>query len=320
MKSILPLISVIVPNYNHEKYLKERLDSIFNQTYPNFEVIVLDDCSTDNSRYILNQYSQHPKASHCVFNEINAGNTFVQWNRGIALARGEFIWIAESDDFCDYNFLEEVSKPLIENDKVVLSYCQSNRVDGKGTVTGNWLNQTSDLDRDLFLRDFVFDGNEFIEKFLIYRNVIPNAAAVIFRKNGLIKNSHLDLNPLLKYNGDWLFYLKIIANNKVAFIEKPLNNFRFHSHSVITSGFDSKPLEFKIEVNICFRECCAYFFKKMNLINFKRIAKINNQFLMEYKYKLGLFYINNNDKVKGVFLMISITDFLVVNFIKRIFK
>lgn len=314
------LVSIIIPNYNHEKFLKQRLESIFNQTYTNFEVILLDDCSTDRSKGILLEYAKNPKVNHCVFNEINTGNTFLQWNKGIALAKGEFIWIAESDDFCDSNFLEEVCKPLIENKEVVLSYCQSNRVEENGIETGNWLNQTNDLDKDLFLKDFVFDGNEFIENFLIYKNVIPNASAVIFRKSNLIQTGYLDLNSLLKYNGDWLFYLKMIANNKIAFVKKPLNNFRFHSQSVITSGFDSKPLQFKIEVNICFRESIAYFFKKMNLINFRRIVKINNRFLKEYKYKLGLFYVNNNEKVKGFFLMISVADILVINLVKRIFK
>ena len=67
----LPLISVIVPNFNHVKYLTQRLNSIFNQTYSNFEVILLDDCSTDNSREILSKYARNKKVSHCVFNENN---------------------------------------------------------------------------------------------------------------------------------------------------------------------------------------------------------------------------------------------------------
>ena len=93
-----PLISIIVPNYNHEKYLKQRLESVFNQTYSNFEVILLDDCSTDSSLNILAEYIKNSKVSHCIFNEANSGNTFIQWNKGISLAKGDYIWIAESDD------------------------------------------------------------------------------------------------------------------------------------------------------------------------------------------------------------------------------
>jgi glycosyltransferase involved in cell wall biosynthesis len=74
----------------------------------------LDDCSTDKSQEILLEYADNPKVSHCVFNKINSGNTFIQWNKGTALAKGDYIWIAESDDFCELNFLEELIQPLIK--------------------------------------------------------------------------------------------------------------------------------------------------------------------------------------------------------------
>jgi glycosyltransferase involved in cell wall biosynthesis len=188
MEKIAPLISIIIPNYNHFNYLVQRLESVFNQTYTNFEVILLDDCSTDNSRAILLEYATNPKVSHCVFNEINSGNTFVQWNKGLSLAKGEYIWVAETDDFCELNFLEELIKPLIADKDIVLSYCQSNRVDENGVVTGTWLNHTEDLDVELFTTDFCMEGNEFVERFLIYKNVIPNASAVLIRQEVLKKN------------------------------------------------------------------------------------------------------------------------------------
>ena len=174
------LISVIVPNFNHEKYLAFRLDSIFNQTYSNFEVILLDDCSTDNSRQILSEYARNEKVSHCIFNEINTGNTFKQWAKGIDLAKGELIWIAESDDFCELNFLEEVVKPLLDDKEVVMSYCQSNKVDENNNLTGNWISYTQNIDsQNMFLANFTMQGNLFLEQFLIDRNVIPNVSAVV---------------------------------------------------------------------------------------------------------------------------------------------
>ena len=71
------MVSVILPNYNHVVYLKERIESILNQTYQNFELILLDDCSADNSCDILNAYKEHPKVSALVLNEKNTGNTAV---------------------------------------------------------------------------------------------------------------------------------------------------------------------------------------------------------------------------------------------------
>ena len=63
------MVSVIVPNYNHALYLHERIESILLQSYTEFELILLDDCSTDNSQDILNSYRNNPHVSHIVFNE-----------------------------------------------------------------------------------------------------------------------------------------------------------------------------------------------------------------------------------------------------------
>jgi len=102
----MPKVSVIVPNYNHAPYLRQRIESILNQTYQDFEVILLDDCSTDNSRDILNNYRNQSKVSHCIFNAVNGKSAFQQWQKGVQLAKGEYIWIAESDDWAEPEFLE----------------------------------------------------------------------------------------------------------------------------------------------------------------------------------------------------------------------
>ena len=73
-----PTVSVIVPNYNHAAYLRERLDSILNQTFQDFELILLDDCSTDASLLMLRDYATHPRVSQLVVNEKNTGSTFAQ--------------------------------------------------------------------------------------------------------------------------------------------------------------------------------------------------------------------------------------------------
>ncbi len=88
------MISVIVPNYNHAPYLQQRIESILGQTYTDLELILLDDCSTDDSREVMEQYRQHPKVSHIIYNEKNGGIPFRQWDKGIELARGEWVWVA----------------------------------------------------------------------------------------------------------------------------------------------------------------------------------------------------------------------------------
>jgi glycosyltransferase involved in cell wall biosynthesis len=103
-----PLLAVIIPNYNHAPYLEQRIESVLKQTFQDMEVIILDDCSTDNSKNIIERYRNHPKVSTVLYNKVNSGNTFKQWKKGIEQARGTWIWIAESDDWCEPTFLEEV--------------------------------------------------------------------------------------------------------------------------------------------------------------------------------------------------------------------
>ncbi len=102
-----PKISAIVPNYNHGKYLRERLDSILNQTYDNFELLLLDDCSSDDSRTIIEEYQKrHPAKIKVFLNQENSGSVFKQWGKGLSHAEGNLIWICESDDSCEPDFLE----------------------------------------------------------------------------------------------------------------------------------------------------------------------------------------------------------------------
>ena len=119
------MISVIIPNYNHNNYLKQRIDTVLNQTYQDFEIILLDDESKDDSKYVLELYKDHPKVSHYIINETNSGSPFGMWQKGFDLAKGDIIWIAESDDWAESNFLETLV-PKFENENVVVSHCISN--------------------------------------------------------------------------------------------------------------------------------------------------------------------------------------------------
>ena len=111
-----PLVSVIIPNYNHAKFLKERIESVLNQTYKNFEIIILDDKSTDDSVGIIKQYADNNYVKHILINEKNSGSPFRQWLKGFELAKGELIWIAESDDSCENSFLYTLVSEFRQNE------------------------------------------------------------------------------------------------------------------------------------------------------------------------------------------------------------
>ncbi len=310
----LPLISVIVPNYNHSAFLRARLESILEQTYTNFEIILLDDCSLDDSKKVLLQFEGHPQVTHCVFNQQNSGNTYKQWEKGIKLAKGEFIWIAESDDYCEQNFLLELSKPLIENREISLAYCQSTRINANNEITGDWLDHTNSLDSRQFNNSFKMEGNKFIERYLIYKNVIPNASGVLIRKDRIDAIGPLDLDPILKYNGDWLFYLKIISNHKIAFIEQRLNHFRYHDQSVIAKAGGQQPRLKLVEIEIATRKKMMYYLSNIaKPTNLTSIGNANKKLLYKLTFEKGEILIKKNHKIKGYFVLGSIINHVFHN-------
>ena len=105
----LSTVSVTVPNYNYERLLPERLTTIFEQTYPVHEVIVLDDGSTDDSVALVKGFAEScSRDVQILVNEKNSGSVFRQWDKAARLATGEFIWIAEADDLSEPTFLAEL--------------------------------------------------------------------------------------------------------------------------------------------------------------------------------------------------------------------
>lgn len=236
----MPLISVIVPNYNHASYLPQRLDSIFKQTFQDFEVIILDDFSTDNSQEIIKGYRNNAKVAHILINDRNSGNTFKQWQKGIDVASGNYIWIAESDDCCEPTFLQELVAPLLSDALIALSYCQSILL----TPSQKILYPT----RAEFLKEII-EGNSFIEKYMLGVNHIINASAVVFRKDlvSAIPLSYMEM----KYCGDWLFWVHMCLNRKVYISGKYLNYYLRHEGSVAPIAV-SKGLDF-LEGNKVFK-------------------------------------------------------------------
>jgi glycosyltransferase involved in cell wall biosynthesis len=251
--SLLPLVSVIIPNYNHALFLKQRIDSVLNQTFADFEIILLDDCSIDESNKIIEQYRENKKVSHIVYNDKNSGSTFKQWNKGIALACGKYIWIAESDDFAADTLLETLVHQLETND-CVIAFCQSYKVNANNEVTGSWLDFTDDLDSKLFRSDFCIPGHQFIQKFLVIRNALPNASAVLFTKAAFYKAGLAE--PEIRYAADWLMWLKMLTAGGICYVSAMLNYFRYHSNSVIAqaqqAGITKFTLPFDIKMRIDF--------------------------------------------------------------------
>lgn len=221
----MPKVSVIVPNYNHAPYLRQRIDSILNQTYQDFELILLDDCSTDNSFEVLESYRANPHVMHIVYNEHNSGSTFCQWDKGIELAKGEWIWIAESDDWADPKFLEIMLNAVSSYPNCGLVYCSSRLIDAAGNVT--YSNDLSDSEQIN-----VFDGLGFINQKLSLHNNIWNASMMMFRKSLYPNSEKRKFFENMRYCWDWLCYVMLSEQSDVLRVDKVLNNFRQHDGNV----------------------------------------------------------------------------------------
>src|SRR5262249_22202492 len=127
-------VSVIVPNYNHGHYLEERFRSIFDQTHRPHEIFFLDDASTDDSIAVARRMaSGSPIPFHVIQNEGGTRGTFRQWLRGLGLATGDLIWIAEADDACRPEFVERLV-PEFFDPEVVLAYSQSAVIGPRGEL------------------------------------------------------------------------------------------------------------------------------------------------------------------------------------------
>jgi len=220
-----PLVSVVVPNFNHRRFLQERLESIFAQTYPNLEIIFLDDGSTDGSLdYVRSLRSRFPL--RILANETNSGSIFRQWQRGVNEAQGEFVWIAESDDRCRPELIERLMAVALRNPAIGLAYAQSLIIDESGRTIESLLDYTDEIDRQRWRQDFVNPGRDEAASYLVIRNTIPNASACLFRKSALLE-AGLESIPL-RVCGDWMAYARICERHDIAFVSETLNSYRRH--------------------------------------------------------------------------------------------
>lgn len=249
-------VSCVIPNYNYAHYIEERIDSVVNQTYPLYELIVLDDKSPDNSVEVIEKKlekikQEHPKLKvKFIPNKENSGSVFKQWAVAFKEFTGDYLWIAEADDLCDKHFLNVVMKGF-RNKKVVLSYAESKMMDENNQITEEDMRRVIDLEKTYrYDHDYVNDGKAELEAILCTNNSIPNASGVVFRRN-----ENIDYQKYLKeaqenfrLAGDWYFYVKVLLYGKVAYSSDSLNYHRYHTNSVTNTTKDLIRLKEVIKV------------------------------------------------------------------------
>lgn len=252
-------ISVVVPNYNYASFLFRRIYSILSQKIKITEIILLDDCSTDNSIDVINELEKILSPIipiKKIINEKNSGCVYKQWHKGFQNSSSKYVWIAEADDYSDDKFLEVVMKPFLQSNDIMLSYTDTSFMLVNGTPTLRSMNILIDLMKTgHWNKDYINDGINEIENYCFLNCTIANASSVVFRN----ANYEKEFKESAKYKqvGDWLFYVNVMKKGKIAYTHQSLNYCCIHEGSSTTTT------------------------KKM--VHFNEIKSLHKKFLKEYK-------------------------------------
>ena len=214
-------ISIIMPVYNIEKYLKECLDSLVNQTFKDFEIICVNDGSTDSSHSILNEYAKKDLRFK-IINQENAGAGTAR-NNGLKLAQGEYVQFLDSDDYFEPTMLEEMYNKAQEfNANLVVCSCK--KVNEFGEIIEN-SNPQWPIKLEAVPLNKVFNWKDFPEDILWMFCVIPWNK--LCKREMLVKND-IDFQNISSSN-DVAFGHKVkICAEKIIVFDRQLINYRYN--------------------------------------------------------------------------------------------
>ena len=221
------LISIVVTSYNHAAYLPQRMESLLAQTYPEIEIIVVDDGSTDGSQEYLTQYMNHLKIS-LFFLETNRGYVHSS-NFGVSKAKGNYVIFAECDDFSHPDQISALFHAITLKNNIGVAFSESNLVDENGKILSNNSLIKRSVFKDYCQKDILIPGLEF-QKIMLINNLIPNMSAAMFKKSSFNKIG--GLSEQYNLSADFDFWIRMAEVTDFYHLELPLNNFRHHSDTV----------------------------------------------------------------------------------------
>lgn len=289
-----PKISCVIPNYNYKHFLPERIDSILKQTYPIYELIILDDNSSDGSDIYIE--SILPKLNTIldgnvkyIRNNRNAG-VFAQWNKGIQEASGDYIWIAEADDLCDRDFLIKLVAGIKENPTIGIAWANSIKIDENGEYICDFSNYYEGLPLG-YTENYVRSGFTEIINALSIKNTIINASSVLMKREFL-----LDIPvEFLKHKlvGDWLIYCHILKQSNIYFCCEKLNFHREQKQSVTYQMNNQKVFDYLSECNFVHKYILENFPISPQILSY--IYSYNKLLYSVYKNQINTFDIKQQD-------------------------
>ncbi len=205
-----PLVSVVIPSYNQAKFISDNLESILKQSYSNFEVIFIDDGSTDNTEEIVKDFVN--KDSRIKYFKQKNSERAVARSFGISKASGKYVCLVDSDDTWLENKLATQVKIMEEKPEVVLCYASVNRISPENKSLKSAARQQEGASGLVYFH-------------LLKRNFIPSVTPMI-RKEALDKVG-TQVTDFIPYE-DWDFWLRLSKFGEFYHIKEPLGNYRIH--------------------------------------------------------------------------------------------
>lgn len=227
-------VSVVVPNYNYARFMNQRLYSILNQNYKIYELIILDDKSKDNSIDVINEIKNKISkfvTIKTIYNDENSGSAFKQWKKGFEYAEGNYVWIAEADDYCKPTLLKSLIKPIIKDDKIVISYSDTAFIDVNGNIVLKSIKPEIDIQKSgHWDKSYINNGINEITNYCFLNCTIANVSSCIIKNDNYSK--FLAESGKFHQAGDWLFYVNAIKSGDISYTNKVLNYYRLHGDNV----------------------------------------------------------------------------------------
>jgi glycosyltransferase involved in cell wall biosynthesis len=226
----MPLVSVVMPSYNHARFISQSIDSVLGQNISDFELIIVDDASNDTSQQIIERYAEQESRIKAIFHDSNAGiaKTF---NDGIEMARGRFIAQQASDDVWAKDKLTKQLAVTASNENLIV-WSEGEVIDHNGQPIGK---NFSEIERSVSRKK---NGDIFQE--LLKGNYIFGTT-LLFKKNNL-GNIRYDEN--LMYMNDYKFVLDLARKYEYYFLTEPLAQYRLHGRNTLI-GAGSEVMERK---------------------------------------------------------------------------
>jgi glycosyltransferase involved in cell wall biosynthesis len=219
-------VSVIMPSYNHAQYISEAIESVLEQNIRDIELIIIDDCSRDNSKEIILNYRKKDARIRTIFHEQNLGIAKT-YNDGLDAAEGKYVAILDSDDVWRRNKLERQLSILEANEDLIV-WSEGRIIDRDGKSTGQTFTRTHHASRKRKSGDIL--------EILLFENFIFDSSLIMKKSN--VDGIRFDHN--LKYLNDYRFVVDLARNFKYYFIKEQLVDYRVHGKNTITRDVESQ--------------------------------------------------------------------------------